>query len=328
MLGYRGWLAATAACVSAMPALAQDDDAAQSRISCESLMGAERSGCLSERKRAQAAAAAGGTNAKDAKLFNTTVEAARARAAAGDYTGATAIYRAAIDANPKSPVLHRLYAGMAISYRQQGVAAFNAGGKPVYPGPGASNDAIRLANASNAGLELQKRAASVPLITQGLEAAVKAATLADAQKDRGGDETIGVELREAAALLHSIDRPGVLATSRASGELEAKWLRKWLAATPAAGADQVGRYGIATAAGLVARDPAAALALADEVKMRSGGDADAAIGYAEIVVAAKAPAGDPHRAQALAGLAAVQANVTEAGRQRRLQQARAALSAS
>lgn len=318
----------------ATPAAAQPDrdsteikDTGTNTTSCAGKTGLEYLTCA---KRLKAAAKGGGTpgvSAQDGKLFNETNVAANAKLQAKDFVGAAAVYQQAIDANPKSAVLHRLYAGQAIALRQQAIAAYNVE-QPVIPPPGSSNDQIRAANASNAGLQARKSAAALPALRRAQEAAGRAAAAAATSKDRGADESIGTELRQTASLLYQLDHDGVLASPRASADLEAASFRQWLAANPQAAGSLVAQFGIATAATVLAKDKAAGLTLADEVIARAGGDADGAIGYADLVVAAKTPAGDPRRAKALAGLAAADAVVSDSAKKQHIQKLKATLSAS
>lgn len=317
MLQGRALIATAFILGCAAPAAAQMDDATRSakpsdKMDCSTYFGSERSKCTAEQKATakRAASSSGGVNAKDAKLINDSNAAAQAKIDAGDIAGAAAVYQAAIAGAEKNPVRHHLYLGLALTQRRQGVAAFNAGAKPEYPPPFSSNEVIRAANAKNAALQAQKIAAAMPLITTALETATQAATLADAATDKTADPAIGVEMREDAGLLYRLDRAAVLATPRPSAELEATWLRRWLTGTAPVSPADAAKYGVPVAAALAAKDPAAGLTLADEVQAKTGTDIDGALGYAEIV-AAKAPAGDPHRAKALAGLTAVEASVTD-----------------
>lgn len=298
---------------------------------CDRYTGIQRMDCMDQFKGGGAPAGSGGSSsssggvsAADGKLFNDTNAAANAKVQASDFAGAAAIYQQAIDANPKSALLGRFYAGLSIALRQQAIAAYNAE-QAVIPPPGASNPEIIAANKKNEGLQARKSAAALPMLHQAQEAAAKAATAAAASKDTGAEASIGSELRQTGAMLYQLDHDATLATPRASADIEAASLRKWLASEPAPPADQVARFGIGTAATLVGKDSAAALALADEVVAKAGGNADAAIGYADIVVAAKVPAGDPRRAKALAGLTAAEPAVTETSKKQSIQKLKAAL---
>lgn len=307
-------------------ASAQRDESGTRTYDCGTYSGTERSVCLDNQKRAKESAAKGGVNAKDAKLINETKAASQTKAAAGDLAGATALYDQAIAASPKSAVLHFLYLGRAMGLRRQGVAAYNAGGQPSYPPAGSSNMIIAAANAANAALAIRKVEAAKPFIIDALRAATQAANAADAQPNKAADAAIGVELREDASLLYQFDRTAVLTASRPSAEIEAVWLRRWLVGTDPLPADQVARYGVAVAAALVAKDQAAGLTLADEVRAKTGSDPDGIIGYAEIVSAAKSVAGSDRRSRALADLAAAAPGVTDAAKKDRIKQLTTALS--
>lgn len=327
---YRGMFLTATALVLAVPAVAQDSAEApagpKTKKDCETYLGGERSKCLSEVKQAAQAKPSGGPDKKVAKLINDTNTDAQAKVAAGDFAGAVALYDAALAQPGKDVPKHYLLVGKAAAQRRQAIAAYNGGAQPKYPAPGASNDEIRAANAANAALQGQKTAAAWPVLTAATATAAEAATFADGQKDKDVDEAIGVELREDAALLYRLDRANVLSTPRASADVEATWLKRWLAANPTIAGSLVAQYGVPVAAALTAKDRTAGLALADEVKTRAGSDPEGAIGYAEIVVAAKTPAGDPRRAQALAGLAAIEGSVVD-NQKVRLNQAKTALSA-
>ncbi len=303
------------------------------RDRCATLSPVDRGACLRELKEAAKAAKSGGNEVKgkaasgDAKVYNDAVAAANAKATTKDFVGAAEVWRTTIVANPQNKVLHRMHAGLAISLRQQAIAAYRADPQPTYPPPGATNDQIRAANAANLALENQKRAVAVPLLKQALGEAVKAATLAEAQEDRGGDPAISVELRENAQLIYALDRPGVIAAPRDSIDVEVKWLRKWLAENPTLAEALVSKYGFPVAASLTIKDPTAGLALADELKARTKADPEGLIGYAELVSTAKLPATDPRRAQALAAIVAAEPTVGDASLATRLRKAKTALSA-
>lgn len=261
----------------------------------------------------------------DAKFINNTNTAAQAKLDARDFAGAVDIYQKAIDSAPTNAARHILYLGLSLSLRRQGIAAYNSGDRPVQPPPGSGNDAIRAYNAAVLASQAQRRSAAVPLLDRALVAGAQAATLSDAQTDKSAEEGIGTELREIAYLLYQVDRDHVLAKARPSAPLEAVWLRRWLGGATPLAESLVAKYGVPVAAALVVQDPAAGLTLADEVRAKTGADPDGATGYAEIVVAAKLPAGDPRRAQALAGLTAAQATINDS---QRLAQLRTALSAT
>lgn len=329
---------AAAAAATGTTGAAQDANSASAktatpkdpRARCSTLSGAERNRCLSDANAAEKrATGGGGVSAKDAKLINDTRTAAQVKIDAGDFTGAAAIYQQAIDtAGPKSPVLYRLMVGIAIAQRRQGVAAYNGGTQPTYPPAGATNDQIRAANAANAALQAQKSAAAVPLLKQALASAAQAAALAEAGKDRSADEFIGVEMREDAGLLYRIDHDAVLATPRASIDTEVTWFNRWFDATNPLAETLAAKYGFAVAAGLTAKDKTAGLALADKVRARTGNDVDGLLGYADIVVAAKAPAGDPRRVKALADLTAAEPTVADSLQNQKLKRLKAALAAT
>lgn len=322
-------------------AFAQDDGPrpdgpAPNTAECDHVPGRAREMCFDRLKRAakdKPAEQKGGKGTKglskaDATLVNDTNAAAKAKLDAGDFAGAVAEYQKGIDASPNNPAKHVLVAGLAMSLRRQGVALYNGGERPTPPPPGSSNDTIRAFNAAVAKAQTERTAAALPLIKRAMEAAANAATLADASTNKQADVAIGTELREDAYLLFKLDPRGTLAAARPSATLEADWLRRWLTATNPLAEQLAAKYGIAVAAALVAKDPAAGLALADEVKARSGNDADGAMGYAEIVVAARTPAGDPHRAQATAWLTAVEATVVDSQQKKRLGELKAALAAT
>lgn len=328
---YRDALLVMAGLVWVGPAAAQDappqtDSGVRTKADCDAFRGAERSKCLAEIKRAERAQASpGGPNAKTAKLVNDTNTAAQAKTAAGDFAGAVALYDGALSQSGKDAPKQYLLVGKAAAQRRQAIAAYNGGAQPQYPPVGSSNDVIRAANAANAALQAQKAAAALPLLKAALATAVEAATFADAQKDKNADEAIGVELREDAELLYRLDRSGVLAAARPSIDLEVVWLKRWLAANPTLGESLVAKAGVPIAAALTAKDAALGLTLADEIKARTGNDPEGVLGYAEIVVAAKTPAGDPRRAKALAALATIEGAVVD-NQKARLTQAKAALS--
>lgn len=325
------------AALSSAPAIAsvasQDDEPQAIPANCAQVPGPMRERCFEEAKRAaksapKASAGAKGLSKADATLVNATTAAAQAKLTAGDFAGAAAEFQKGIDASPNNPAKHVLYAGLAMSLRRQGVAAFNSGTRPTPPAATASNDAIRAYNSSIAAAQAERTAAAVPLIKRALETAASAATMADASANKQADASIGTELREDAYLLFKLDQRNTLTVARPSVTLEADWLRRWLTATNPLAEQLAAKYGIAVAAALTAKDPKAGLALADEVKARSGNDPDGAMGYAEIVVAAKTPAGDPHRAQATAWLAATEANVIDTQQKRRVGELKTALAAS
>lgn len=329
-----GVAALALAALISVPATAQDPEQRNREIptdrgagtNCDGMMGAQLNACRAAAKKPKESSGAPGITAKDGKHFNDTATAASAKQQARDFAGAAAIYRSAIEAAPKSSALHRLYAGLAITLRQQGVTAYNNGPQGTDPGPGATNDQIRAANAANAAARVQRTNAALPLFKQAQEAAVKAAELAAASQDRGADPNIATELRQDAVLLYQLDHDNVLRTPRPSAELEAQSFRKWLADNPSLPQADVAQAGIATAATLVAKDPAAGLTLADEVLVRAANDQDATLGYADLVVAAKLPAGDPRRAKALAGITRIESALTDPAKQAKAQDYKKALS--
>ena len=296
---------------------------------CINLIGPMRDSCVARIKRAQKSEVASGklgAFAKtDAKLVNDSIAAADAKIAQNDFAGAAAVYDAAIAQAPTGPVAHHLYAHLATVLRRQAVTAYNSAPKPVYPPPGSPNQAIRDANASNAKLIADRRSNATSMLHKALDAAVKAATLADAQKDRTADAAIGAELREDASLLYKINQAEVLATARPSIELETTWLRKWLKDAKPTDAALVADYGIATAAALIARDPAAGWAFADEILAKTGDNVDGAILYGELAVALKGSASAAYRAKATAAVAAATGRTTDAAQQARLKQVAADL---
>ena len=305
---------------------------------CNSMSGVNRSACIDRVKSAtkENAAAAGGKGAKgtpglskaDATLVNATNAAAQAKLDAKDYAGAAAEYQKGIDAAPNNPARHILYAGLAMALRREGVAAFNGGTRPTMPPSGASNDTIRAYNAAVAASQTERTTAALPFLKRAIEAGATAATLADASQNKAADAAISLELRESAGLLYRLDTRNTLTTARPSITLEADWLKRWLTATNPLAESLAAKYGIGIAANLTAKDPAAGLALADDIKARAGDDLDGAIGYAEIVVAARTPAGDPHRAKALAALAAVEPSIVDGQQKRRAAELKTALSAA
>lgn len=331
------WAQSTETSAKVAPPAEQMSEAEQRRRAkqqCDTMPGSQRSFCMNNLKRqwkeadqAAGAGAKGSAPANEAKYYNAAVVEANAKSMARDFAGAAAVWRAAIAANPQSKVMHRMHAGLAISLRQQGVAAYRDGEQPKYPAPGSTNDQIVAANAANRALDERKRAVAVPLIQEALAEAVTAATLSEAQSDRGADEAIGVELREGASLMYLLARDRILAAPRASIDLEAKWVRAWLAASPTLAESLVAKHGYPVAFALAVRDPAAGMALADELKVRTKGDAEGLVGYADTVIAAKLPATDPRRGQALGALVAAEPTVIEPGTATRLRKAKTALSA-
>ena len=298
------------------------------RARCSSLSGIERSRCLSDIKAAENKPGASGMTAKDTKLVNETAAAAQAKMTAGDFGGAVALYEQVIGANPNITGRYHLIAGQAVALRRQAVGAYNAGPQPSVPPAGASNDVIRAANAANAAVQAQKVAAALPILKQALAAAVQAATLADAQKDRTADAAIGLELREDAGLLYRLDHEAVLATPRASIDTEVTWFNRWFDATNPLAEALAAKYGVATAAALTAKDKAAGLALADKVRARTGNEAEGILGYADIVAAARLPAGDPRRVKALADLTAVEATLADGQQVQKAKRLKTALAAA
>lgn len=332
MRNYGAFLITSLAFGWALPAHSQDSDAqpgAVTKATCETYRGSERSQCLNDLKRAETKAGpSGGPSAKDAKLINETNAAAQVKSQAGDFAGAAALYDEALAKAGKTTPKQYLLVGKAIAQRRLAVAAYNAGGQPSYPPPGAGNDAIHAANAANAALQARKTAAALPLMKVAMATAVEAATLADSQQDKAADPAIAAELREDAGLLYRLDRNAVIATPRASAALEVAWLRKWFAGTPAPSLDDLNRYGFAVAAAELARDRNAGLALADEVLAKAGTDQDATIGYAELIAAAKLPANDPRRVKAAAAITTIETTGTTNDAQKaKIREIKAALTA-
>lgn len=311
----------------------QDGRQFDTKESCTNMSGLALVNCEAKQKRAakeaQQAGSTGGptVSAADAKVYNETAAAANAKNAAKDYAGAAAAYQTAIDANPKSPLLHRYYTGLAIAQRQEAVAMFNNAPAPTYPPAGATNEQIRAANAANAAAQQQRVAGTLPLVKRAQASAARAASVAAAGKDRSIDEAIALELRQDASLLYQLDRAGVFAAPRAGVEYEAQSLRAWLAKNPTLADSIVAQFGVPTAAALTARDPAAGAVLADEVFARSGNDPDGVLGYAEVIAAAKLPATDPRRAKALAALTRIEPTVADGSKKASLVRLKAALGA-
>lgn len=268
---------------------------------------------------------ASGLSKADTELVNGTNASAQAKLQANDFAGAVADYQKAIEASPNNPARHILYAGLAMSLRRQAIAAYNAGTRPTPPAVGASNDEIRAYNAAVATQQTQRTAETLPLLKRAIEAAATAATGADASDNKAADPTIAVELLEDARLLFQLEPQGVLATPRASVDVETTWFRRWLTTTPPPSQADIAKYGFAVAAALTAKDAAAGLTLADEIQSKAGSGIEQALAYAEIVAAGKTPAGDPRRAKALAGLAAIEGSVIEAGQRERLAKLKTAL---
>lgn len=294
------------------------------KVNCDTFRGSDRDKCL-QRAEQQSS---GGASGKDAKLINGTNTAAQAKSQAGDFAGAAALYDEALTKAGKDTPKQYLLVGKAIAQRRQAIAAYNAVAKPVYPPPGSGNEAIRAANAANAALQTQRVAAALPLVKTALATAAEAATVADGQKDKNVDGTIGVELREDAELLYKLDPAAVVAAPRPSVALEVAWLRKWMGGTPAPTAADLGRSGFPVAAAELARDRTAGLALADELQAKTGGDLDSTLAYAEIVAAAKLPAADPRRVKTTAAITAIETGGTTNDAQKaRVRQVKAALAA-
>lgn len=310
--------------------MTKSDRPEDARARCATMGGVERSRCLAEAKRAaKSSAESGGLGEKDVKLVNETRAAAEAKQNAGDLAGGAAVYQQAVAGAPaKSPVLPQLLAGLANAQRRQGVAAYNAGGQPTYPPPGATNEQIRAANAANAALQAQKASAAVPVLRQALTNAARAAALTETGKDHSLDQFLQLEMREDAGLLYRIDRDAVFATPRDLIDTEVAWFTRWFDATTPLAETLAAKYGVPVAAGLTAKDKAAGLALADKVRAKTGSDVDGLIGYAEVVLAAKVPPGDARRTKALADLTAAEPTIADGAQAARVKKLKAALAAA
>ncbi len=304
---------------------------------CAKLSGIAQQDCLDEEKaRQRQVVSAKGPQISKAndQLVKDAFAAGNAKQAAKDYTGAIADYQSAASAVPTHPGIPQINLATAAAYRAQSVQTFNSG---LTPGAGAAVQAQAAAAAApgfkQALAAAAKTAAAIapaaaPATGAKPSAAAVKAAAADAEKNATMARAVGVELRESASLLYQIDKAATFTVPRDTIDVEVTWLRTWLASTPAPGAAETGKYGIAVAAGLYARDRAAGLALADEIYAKSSADTDAALNYADLIASAKLPAGDPRKAKASAALATLETggttNDTQKSKIRRIKAALAA----